>query len=680
LLNFRDFKTGVNAQFTEMIKHDLFVTNTTKDELWEMYLNSFPEGSNPIYKERTEHDCQCCKQFIRACGNVVAIINDKLVSIWDIKIDPDEVYLKVAKAMSKFVKSRKITDVFLHYEKNLGTDFNHQILEDTRVIKWEHFHFKLPNKFVNTKNLETVRANRRSNKEVFIRSLKEISLEAAETVLELIEQNSIYRGGEHKQIVELFIRYKEIFDKLKKGKERELYCWQTSLVLGDVSKIRNTVIGTLLSDISNDETLDRAVKKFESKVAPTNYKRPTALITKAMKEKALKTVKEQGIENSLQRRFAITEDISINNVLFADRTAKAQMDDIETIFDLLPEKSPDKIKNLDKVEEVDISTFINDILPKVESVELLVDNKFEPNFMSLIAPENADAPNILKWDNNFSWAYNGNVTDSIKEKVENAGGDVTGIIRCSLGWYNHDDLDIHVIEPRKPPGSHIYYVNKTNTLTSGKLDVDMNAGGRLSRNAVENITWTNKAKMLEGVYEVFIHQYTKRETDDVGFVVEIEYNGTIHSFQYTQAVRSNAKITVAKFEYSKTKGIKFINSIIPSTRRMSKGIWNIDTQKFHKVSMIMNSPNHWDGNKTGNKHYFFILEGCKNEDKVRGFFNEYLNNDLMKHRKVFEMLGNEMKVEHSDRQLSGLGFSSTQKNQIVCKVSGSFSRVLKINF
>ena len=62
----------------------------------------------------------------------------------------------------------------------------------------------------------------------------------------------------------------------------------------------------------------------------------------------------------------------------------------------------------------------------------------------------------------------------------------------------------------------------------------------------------------------------------------------------------------------------------------SKTEWSIDTMKFQKVSCIMLSPNYWEGNSIGNKHYFFMLDGCKNPDPVRGFFNEYCVPDLEK--------------------------------------------------
>jgi hypothetical protein len=75
-----------------------------------------------------------------------------------------------------------------------------------------------------------------------------------------------------------------------------------------------------------------------------------------------------------------------------------------------------------------------------------------------------------------------------------------------------------------------------------------------------------------------------------------------------------------------------------------------------------------------------MLEDCKQEGKARGFYNEFLRGELDKHRKVFEVLGSKLKTPESDQQLSGVGFSSTQNNSILCKVSGSFNRTIKINF
>ena len=91
--------------------------------------------------------------------------------------------------------------------------------------------------------------------------------------------------------------------------------------------------------------------------------------------------------------------------------------------------------------------------------------------------------------------------------------------------------------------------------------------------------------------------------------------------------------------------------------------------KFQEVSCIMWSPNYWEG-EVGNKHLFFMIEECKNPDPVRGFFNEYLRTDLAQnYKRVFEAIGSKAKVEYSDDQLSGLGFSTTQRNEVIVKVN-----------
>lgn len=91
----------------------------------------------------------------------------------------------------------------------------------------------------------------------------------------------------------------------------------------------------------------------------------------------------------------------------------------------------------------------------------------------------------------------------------------------------------------------------------------------------------------------------------------------------------------------------------------------------------MNSPNHWNG-AVGNKHVFFVIEGAKNDEAPRGFYNEFLKPELETNRKVFEVLGSKLKVEPSDKQVTGVGFSDTQRNSFICRVEGKFKRTLKV--
>jgi hypothetical protein len=299
-------------------------------------------------------------------------------------------------------------------------------------------------------------------------------------------------------------------------------------------------------------------------------------------------------------------------------------------------------------------------------MEVMVSNKHLNNLMSVVGPSDEDAKNIFTWDNKFSWSYNNNTTDSIKGKVQRAGGNVNAVLRTSLSWFNYDDLDIHVIEPN---GNHVHYGNKGN-----KLDVDMNVGSNTSRDAVENVSWTAPAT---GNYQVYINNFTKRETIDVGFIVEMECNGTVSTFSYKKPVSGNQKVMDFTYDGRDVTITKVHPNIEVDSAGFEQEEWGVTTEKFSKVNMMMLSPNHWDEQKVGNKHYFFILDECLNPEPTRGIYNEFLGGDLTKHRKVFEIIGDKTKCEMTDTQLSGVGFSSTKREEMFVRISG---RVMKLKF
>jgi hypothetical protein len=208
------------------------------------------------------------------------------------------------------------------------------------------------------------------------------------------------------------------------------------------------------------------------------------------------------------------------------------------------------------------------------------------------------------------------------------------------------------------------------------LDVDMNANIGRTREAVENIFFPSTDRMLEGVYRLFVHQYRMRERIDVGFEAEIDFKGTVHQFAYAKPLKDNEKVVVAEFRYSKTSGMEIIKSLPATT--VSKKVWGIDTETFHKVNVALFSPNHWDGRGSGHRHYFFMFDGCHNDGTARGFYNEFLKAELDPHRKVFEMVGAKMRTEETNNQLSGLGFSTTRRNHVTVRVNGG--RTLQVAF
>lgn len=85
MVEMKKFRDLVTQQVEKMFESSvLFISNYSKDGLWELYLQTFPEDTNPIHKERTEHDCSTCKQFVRGFGNVVTVSpQGSLQTVWD---------------------------------------------------------------------------------------------------------------------------------------------------------------------------------------------------------------------------------------------------------------------------------------------------------------------------------------------------------------------------------------------------------------------------------------------------------------------------------------------------------------------------------------------------------------------------------------------------------------------
>ncbi len=681
-MEFKEFKQIFQDNCYQILQSvdNLFEVEVNKDELWDLYLDSFPEGTNEIFRERREYDCSACRQFIKNFGNVVAIKDNQIKTIWDFEVD-DNKFQTVINSLDAFIKSKPATDVYFSKFNNIGLDKNRELLDDGTILMWEHLFIVLPDKFVNktNKSLGDIKGDFRDTRNVFQRSLEEITEDSVLTVLELISQNSLYKGEEWKSVLTEFLKHKKEYSKLQTQQEKDNYAWEQSIKVGTVvGRIKNHSIGTLLTNISKDMELDTAVTKYEKIVAPENYKRPKAIFTKKMLEDARKTIEELGYIDSLGRRYATLNDISVNNILFSNKDSAKKMLDFDIFDEMLKDVNVNP-KKYSKLEEISIDDFVNNVLPMTEEIEALFENKHSANMVSLIAPENKESKTMFKWNNNFSWAYAGNITDSsMKENVKMAGGNVEGVLRFSIQWnddeYNPNDFDAHCIEPW---GNEIYYGNKGNRNTSGFLDIDIINPER-NIPAVENITWTNRDKMQEGNYRFFVHNYTHCGGRS-GFKAEIEYDGQIHEFAYNKELRQGEKVGVADVEFNKDTGFT-IKEKIPSSLS-NKEIWNLKTNQFIPVSVIMYSPNYWDEQQgIGHRHYFFMLKDSINPENPNGMFNEFLNNELSQHKRVMEALGSKMRVEDSDQQLSGIGFSSTRRNDLVVKVKGSIERILKVKF
>lgn len=696
---FGPFADAVKRKFDEMSKGELFIAGNAR-EVWAFYLASFPEGTNEKYRERAEYDCECCKQFVRGIGHAVTIDADgNRTSVWDLK-GLEYPYDIVAAKVAKFVADQPIEALYRVAESKYGVQKNLEQLRDTegrltgQTRQWNHFYGSISASHL-TDQVGTKRGEYAALAQVFKRGLEELNPVAIKDVLELIADNNLYRGAEFKPGMVGFQKLQNKYLKLKTDSAKNTFIWQHA---GDraASQFRSCLMGNLIIDLSgtppskeNDgigkepRDWEGAIASYEKAAAPENFKRSKSLVTASQKEEALKFIREQDWEDSLKRRFATLSDISVNNVLWVDSTVQSKMKD--GLADLLM-AAPTKVAKVDesKAEDISIDDFMAKVLPQVKTMEMFVKNHQINNFMSLTAPVYADAKEMFKWNNGFAWSYNGNIADSsLRQRVESAGGRVDGVLRFSHTW-NYDKrnaslMDLHVFMPgsgnhedgchnRYPSGQRVGWNQRNDHQSAGVQDVDYTPAAPVGYVPVENITFPTMDKLKNGDYTFKIHNWQHRAPTEAGVKAEIAFGGQLFQYEIARPMKDKEWITLA---VATLKNGEFTIDHKWAVGAASQEVWGIQTEKFVKVSTLMKSPNFWDGNETGNKHWFFILDQCVNDESTRGIYNEFLNADFQKHRKVFEILGDLMKCEPANEQLSGLGFSSTRKDTVIVKVTGN---------
>jgi len=538
-------------------------------------------------------------------------------------------------------------------------------------------------------SIESIMATFRSDKDVFYRAMVEISLDTLELVRDLIIQGSLLNGDAHLSKINTMITHKKAYDKLVDN--HESWCWKTSHKL-PIAKFKNELIGVLCSELAEGEEINKACQSWNKRVDPANYMKATAPITSNQIAMAKEFVEENGYADSFNRRLATIDDIKVTEIKHIN-IGKDEIKAVSIFDDVKSTKSRHKRNEFDGIEEVSIEKFMKDILPTCTSVEAYLKNSHEGNMVTMTTSNVEDSKPIFKWDNNYSWNFKGNLAgkSELKEAVVARGGNVDGVFRFSHSWNelepNKSLMDLHVFMPGcsvptvgggpNVSGRRVGWNARKDSASGGVQDVDYTGEAEPGYIPVENITFPDLSKMPEGVYVCKVHNWSYRKSGGRG-KAEIEFGGELFQYEYPKTT-NHQWVTVA--EVTLKNGQFSIEHKLPETAS-NKEVYCLETNNFHKVNLVCLSPNHWNNNKVGNKHYFFMLEGCKVTDPVRGFHNENLIADLLDHRKVMEVLGatNSIPVPAKGKQLSGLGFNSTVKDELIVKLGGTFKRMIKIKF
>lgn len=172
-------------------------------------------------------------------------------------------------------------------------------------------------------------------------------------------------------------------------------------------QVRSGMLGTLLDDLKAGLPFGTIKARWDDKMGPMQYMRPTAAPTDGAIERAEKIFAELGLAPALERRFARLHEVWDHRV-WAEEAAKPAPQAQSGLFGHLRtarvvQQAPYVVQ---PVETVTWSRFRRSILPMVQKLDVRVGGP--QTFVGLLTATHPEAPPILQWDsqearNPFSW-------------------------------------------------------------------------------------------------------------------------------------------------------------------------------------------------------------------------------------------------------------------------------------
>lgn len=365
----------------------------TDADLWEVYLQAF---NNP--SERQHYNCHACRNFISHYGDLVTInANGETKSaLWHIHSQlshPRQDDYKLAiKAMCEVVERANVTGVFYSKDSVLG-------IPQTGI--WSHLSVKNPNIF-SSRILSPFQAMAEKKEDYanISRFLPQFSLENLETVVEILQSDALSRSEKVYHHAKWLFDLKSSTSNTKNTKLKKNLIWKAiASAPPGFAHPSTSMLSTLLDDIKASLPFTVIKSRFEEKMHPLKYRRPTASVSSSQIDEAEKLVEKLGVASAFNRRFATLSDIQT----IWSQPQEEEKEESQGLFSSLKEKntSSPPIVQAGKITWI---KFRDKVLPLAKKIEINIPS-FLGEFIIFTTAVDPDAPLIFQWDNPVS-TYN----------------------------------------------------------------------------------------------------------------------------------------------------------------------------------------------------------------------------------------------------------------------------------
>jgi hypothetical protein len=384
---YADFLSGAQERFGSSVAASPHLFTTDAAGLWEAYLSAAPEGT------RQSRTCNACKSFIEKFGGLVSIAADGSTAsaVWPKDAPP--LYADAARALTKLVERADVTGVFRAKESIWGHPvtgpWTHLSLSAPPSIRWIGV--------VTTAGQEM--AAKAEEHKMLARSLAEFDVETVRKTVALLTGDSLYRSEKCVGVARWLLDLHESLAATKSKRARTNILWlAVAKAPAGYCHVRSGMIGTLLEDVVAELPFEIIKRKFTEKMDPLQYMRPQAPPSAGNIAQAEKIVAALQAQGSLERRFAKLADVQ---ALWLPRVPVTR-DPAPGIFGHLAKLEVPKVTTSDApATTMTWVKFLANVLPTAEAIDFLVPHDRQA-YTAMVTAKNADAPNLLQWDNPVS--------------------------------------------------------------------------------------------------------------------------------------------------------------------------------------------------------------------------------------------------------------------------------------
>ena len=361
----------------------IFKTDVDPYALWEAYLDNMPANA------RQHYNCNACKAFVVKYGGLKMYYCGKFIPLfWNFKHPNALFFQKSERVMFDLVLKSKITSQFFSNEATWGTPSS---VDYNRNKTWTHL--SCDNNFARTKanghkTAYQLMAESKEKYKMLMRAMGEYKEKEVQVAAEIIGD---FFGGE-----KIVAMAQWLLDLYSIRKNRDLVWLKIAEAPDGWCHVKSSVLGTVLDDIRNSVHIDEIKRKFEEKTDPLKYQRPQSSPSDANIEQAEKIIKQLGIAESLKRRFATVDEIE---KVWEPRFVKEEKN--SGVFGHLKKKEKIDIGTSSTVKNITFEKFLRDVAPGAEKMWYIA--PYSDSIGAFCAPVNSDAPNIMKWNNAYSW-------------------------------------------------------------------------------------------------------------------------------------------------------------------------------------------------------------------------------------------------------------------------------------